>query len=145
MRIALGLFLVAAAAHAEGFEMVKALAGNWNVSEDGSSTKASFEVISRGNAVVQKSGFTAVYYPDNLTIGLMLFPDDGNAQRFRCEIKPNLLECALVEVSNAHVVDGHFRSVTISFQDKNTMVQKWMWQKKGWVPKPTELKFKRVQ
>jgi len=145
MRFALALFLCAAAAHAEGFDALKAMAGTWTATEEKSASKTTFEVVSSGNAVVQRSGFLAVYYPDNATVGLMLFPDEGNAQRFRCEAKPNKLECALVEVSNAHAANGHFRSVTITFVDKDTVVQKWMWQKPGWVPKATEVKLKRAR
>src|SRR5690349_9323366 len=44
------------------------LAGDWHAVESGQTFDAHFEVISRGAAVLQRSGFTALYYRDGGTL-----------------------------------------------------------------------------
>jgi hypothetical protein len=64
---------------ARAFERMKEIAGNWLAGD----LPVTFEVIERGNAIVQRGGLFAVWYPDGNTLAAMVFAEDGYHVRMR--------------------------------------------------------------
>src|SRR4051812_12528591 len=70
------------------YEAPKRLGGEWVVVEEGKRTRAKLEVAADGAALVQKSGFVAVFYPAGDRVAVSFFPNDGYQERLRCDDKP---------------------------------------------------------
>jgi len=64
---------------ARTFERMKELAGNWLAGD----RPVTFEVIERGNAIVQRGGLFVVWYPDGNTLAATVFAEEGYHVRMR--------------------------------------------------------------
>ena len=74
---------------AHAFERLSAIAGSWESTTDGATTTASYELVSRGSALVETwvtAGGTrtlTVYHPDHETVLLTHYCAQGNQARLR--------------------------------------------------------------
>jgi len=64
---------------ARTFERLKELAGNWTASD----LPVTFEVVDRGNAIVQRGGIFAVWHPDGNSLAATVFAEEGYHVRMR--------------------------------------------------------------
>ena len=131
MRTLALLLLFGSVAHADAFADLKSLAGTWTFTEEGRHGEATFELVAKGNALVQNSGFFATFYPEDAgTVGLTLLPDAGNAQRFRCA-GGAALECKLVDEPAARPGIPRFSAVRITRSSADELVERWTMDVKG--------------
>ena len=129
-----------------GMEKIRALVGAWTAGEAGKNSVASFELISKGKFVMQKSGFTGVFQQDGETILLTLFPDDGFQARYRStglEPGSSAMEFRLVDHTNwSPPASPPAKSFTFEITDANTARQVWQFTF-GDKPTPVPISLKR--
>ena len=122
------------------FERIKALAGTWEgKSSMGEKVAVKYEVTSAGSAVVE------TLFPDTLNEMVSVYDDeDGKlSMTHYCMLKnhPDMtLKSADENTINLDFADGqtfdptkepHMHSLSISFADKDSMVQKWTMYENG--------------
>lgn len=129
-----------------GMEKIRTLVGAWTAGEDGQSFEASFELISKGKFVMQKSGFTGVFQQDGESLLATLFPDDGYQARYRSiglEPGSNTMEFRLVDNTRwAPPASPPAKSFTLQITDANTAQEVWQFTF-GDKPTPIPISLKR--
>jgi hypothetical protein len=78
----------ASASRVPAYDALKRLAGEWVVVEEGKRTPAKLELAADGSALVQRTGFVAVFYPAGDRVAVSFFADEGYQERLRCDDKP---------------------------------------------------------
>ena len=112
------------------FENLKnRLVGSWTFLEDGKSYEATFEVVSHGNALLERnSGFIAVYHPDALSVLMTLYTRDGNQPRFRAADNRPLsdsIRFSFLDITNWTSDSEHINALEIVFKDRDHVIEKW--------------------
>jgi len=129
-----------------GMEKIRALVGAWTAGEAAKDSIASFELISKGKFVMQKSGFTGVFQQDGESILVTLFPDDGYQARYRStglEPGSSAMEFRLVDHTNwTPPASPPAKSFTFEIADSNTARQVWQFTF-GDKPTPVPISLKR--
>lgn len=114
------------------FDRLVALAGDWEAVEDGARSSARFAVIARGNALMQQSGFTAIYFRDGGTLMAALYPDDGHQARFRSvAFDEQALSFALEDATNLAPDAPHMVRFEMEWTSPDAIVQRWHWLENG--------------
>jgi hypothetical protein len=69
----------------QGFaRLCAAVAGSWTFEENHQTYTTTFEVVSHGQALLERNdGFIAVYHPDGDGVRMTLYTRDGNQPRLR--------------------------------------------------------------
>jgi hypothetical protein len=137
------------AATASVLATLKELEGAWQVVELGDTFPVTFEIASRGGALVQRSGFLGIWHADGDAIALALFPDDGYHARLRSRriaVAPDqslVLELATVDVGNVSPAMTVARSVTMTVSpNRDRIMQRWVF-RTGTKDDALELVFQR--
>jgi hypothetical protein len=109
-----------------------ALQGEWVATEDGKSSPAFFETAAKGTAVVQKSGYLAVFSLDGDALLANVFVDDGFSLRMRARGPKALTEKSIgfevVDVANkAAAASGTTDRLELELVDANHIVERWRW------------------
>jgi hypothetical protein len=115
---------------AAGFDRVKdRLIGIWAFIEDGKSYETTFELVSHGQALLERnSGYIAVYHPDGQSIAMTLYTRDGNQPRLRAAAPDQAAESitfAFADITNWKSGTEHVNGLEIVFKDPNHMIEKW--------------------
>ncbi|SRR5258706_11789101 len=138
-------FLLASVAPAHAaptaFDRLKALDGAWTALEGGQSFDARFETVARGAAVLQRSGFVAVFHPDGDALLVSLYPDDGYYPRLRATGAGPKLEFKQLDVANAKAAAGKSVSLTFELATPKRLVQTWTWHTPGAKDQVLEIVF----
>jgi hypothetical protein len=119
--------LDAGAPAARVFPRLKALSGPWLAGE----TSIIFEVLGKGTAVAQRSGFFVVWYVDGEALAGSLFPDDGYHAKLRStrisDTEELVIEMATVETGNVAPDAPLARSMTMTISPKDDRItQRWV-------------------
>jgi len=156
MRIVVLLALTACGvAHADPFEQMKALAGDWQADLPGfGQILDSIRLVSKGTAVEETLGTpgdneVSLYTRDGERLLLTHFcalTPDGHVARLETRAlqgSPGELVLTLVSLSNLHdTAAPHMRRVLITFVDRDHFTEKWTKTEKG-VDTVFDLKFSR--
>ncbi|HWO25527.1 MAG TPA: hypothetical protein VNO30_42600 [Kofleriaceae bacterium] len=128
------------------FQRMKELAGNWLAGD----VPVTFEVIDRGNAIVQRGGFFVVWHPDGNTLAAWVIADEGYHARLRStaidERPGGELEIELGPVDFGNIVPDEplARGLAMTLAPKNDRVtQRWSFGKNLDAP-PRELSLVRT-
>jgi hypothetical protein len=124
--------LVLAASPAQAaLDKVAAMAGEWTAREEGSDFAATFEPAAKGTAIVQRSGYLAVFSLDGDALMLTTFVDDGFSARLKAKGKglgDKLLVFELADVSNkAAASNGLADRMEMEWRDPDHAIQRWRW------------------
>jgi hypothetical protein len=113
---------------ARAFLRMKELAGNWLAGE----TPVTFEVIERGNAIVQRGGFFVVWHPDGNTLAAWVIGDEGYHVRLRSTAITDgpggelSIELAAVDTGNVVPDEPIARALAMTLAPNNDRItQRW--------------------
>jgi hypothetical protein len=108
-----------------------ALQGEWTAREEGKDHPATFETVAKGTALVQRSGYMAVYSLDGDALLATVWVDDGFSGRFRAKgkgLSDKVLVFELVELANrGAAANGYADRMEIELVDADHVVQRWRW------------------
>jgi len=133
-------------AGARAFLRMKELAGNWAAGE----APVTFEVIERGNAIVQRGGFFVVWHPDGNTLAAWVIGDEGYHARMRSTAITDgpggelSIELAAIDTGNVVPDEPIARALAVTLAPNNDrMTQRWSFGKNLDAP-PRELVLTRT-
>ena len=132
---------------AAAFDKLKTLAGEWEANTDQGKTRVIYEVISGGNAIVEREitekmpEMLTVYHLDGNRLLLTHYCAAGNQPRMEAraidaqtgELRFKFLDATNLSNANA----GHMHSVTLHLVDNNHLSSQWQFFENG-QPKFTE-------
>ncbi|HSK04021.1 MAG TPA: hypothetical protein VK932_22360 [Kofleriaceae bacterium] len=115
-------------AGARAFQRLKELAGNWLAGE----LPITFEVVERGNAMLQRGGFFVVWHPDGNTLAASVFAYEGYHARMRSTAIVDgpggelSIELAVVDTGNVVPDEPIARALAMTVAPNNDGVtQRW--------------------
>jgi hypothetical protein len=131
---------------ARAFLRMKELAGNWLAGE----VPVTFEVIDRGNAILQRGAFFVVWHPDGNTLAAWVIADEGYHTRMRSTSIDDgpggelTIELAAVDFGNVVPDEPLARGLAMTLAPSNDRVtQRWSFGKSLDAP-PRELVLLRT-
>ena len=125
-----------------GFDKLKSLVGEWQGKRaDGKAVVVTYQLVSGGHGIMERLEATGedemvtIYHPDADGLMLTHYCSAGNQPRMRARVPAGEirnLNFAFIDATNlAKPSDGHIHSLAISFQDKDQMMQVWIWRQDG--------------
>ena len=132
----------------DAFERLKALAGTWDITNDGAATgQGTYEVVSDGSVVLERAlGMTTTYYLDNDILMAVHYCSAHNQPRFAAvgQTSPANLIFEVVAVSGLNDPnDGHMAKLSLSFDGFDQFTQSWTWRENGTDDAPEVFTYKR--
>ena len=115
------------------FDVLKALVGEWQqVGMDGKGTVVSYELVAGGSALVERMDpgtdhlMVSVYHPDGAKVMMTHFCAEGNQPRMRGDGDAKSMSFTMIDITNLpKPTDGHMEGLTLTFKDKDHLVQEW--------------------
>jgi len=115
------------------FDALKALVGEWReVGKAGKGTVVSYELVAGGSALVERMdagtdhSMVSVYHPDGDKIMMTHYCAEGNQPRMRGEGDAKAMNFTMYDITNlASASAGHMEGLTLTFKDKDHLVQEW--------------------
>jgi hypothetical protein len=125
-----------------GFEKLKSLAGDWQgKGDDGQPFYVSYKIVSNGSALVEtlspasESAMITLYHLDGDSLIATHYCSIGNQPRMRAQSptgEVGSLNFTFIDATNlAKPTDSHMRSLTLTFKDKDHLVQTWTFRNNG--------------
>jgi hypothetical protein len=130
----------AAAPHA-GFDLMKSLAGTWEMkAEDGKVTTLTYTVVSDGTALMETmdtpgthAAMVTMYHPDGADLMLTHYCGAGNQPRMRCAKPAKVARSLAFEFMDAANMPtpatGHMHHLVVTLVDADHVTQEWTWKK----------------
>ena len=152
------LGLVAAPATAQSkaqatFDRLKTLAGEWEGSLAGATSRVSYRVISNGSVLEEtmKNGeedtMITIYHLDGDRLMVTHYCGAGNQPRMVAALDPktpNVVAFKFLDATNLSSPDaGHMRNLVVTLVDKDHLTQQWSWHEKGKDDRMELFKFTR--
>lgn len=141
--LALSVGTVAAESQGQvGFDKLKTLVGEWEgQAEDGTSGKASYQLISGGTALMEtltseaEPPMVTIYHVDDERVALTHYCTANNQPRLQTEPitgKPERLDFTFAGGTNLKSTKhAHINGLVVTFQDDDHFTQKWTWRESG--------------
>jgi hypothetical protein len=115
------------------FDVLKALVGEWQeVGKDGKGTVVSYELVAGGSALVERMdpgtdhSMVSVYHPDGAKVMMTHFCAEGNQPRMKGDGDAKSMSFTMIDITNLpKPTDGHMEGLTLTFKDKDHLVQEW--------------------
>jgi hypothetical protein len=105
------------------------LEGKWSFREDNQTYETTFELVSKGTAVLERNpGFTVLYYPDGAALMMTLFTEEGHQIRMRAapaDRKSSSIEFTFQDATNVAAGGDHMNGLTLLFKDETHIVERW--------------------
>jgi hypothetical protein len=125
-----------AAFAADGWDLLKSLAGDWDAKSSEGQTTMSYQVISNGSAVMETmkrpdgaSEMVTIYHRDGSALMATHYCSAGNQPRMRSEslaADGNRIVFRFQDVTNLSSPSAtHIRGITMTVTDKNHVTQEW--------------------
>ena len=152
------LGLVAAPATAQSkaqatFDRLKTLAGEWEGSLAGATSRVSYRVISNGSVLEEtmKNGeedtMITIYHLDGDRLMVTHYCGAGNQPRMVAALDPktpNVVAFKFLDATNLSSPDaGHMRNLVVTLVDKDHLTQQWSWHEKSKDDRMELFKFTR--
>lgn len=116
------------------FDFLRSLEGEWTAHRLGEGTEGHFDLISGGTAVMQRTGFVAIYYVDGDGLKMVLFPDEGYQAVLRSKGFEKVGEGPqvrfvfdFVSATNMPPNARRPRRVIFTRSDDDRLMQTWTW------------------
>ena len=115
------------------FDALKALVGEWReVGKGDKGTVVSYELVAGGSALLERMdpgtdhSMVSVYHPDGDKVMMTHYCAEGNQPRMRGEGDAKSLNFTMFDITNLPAVSaGHMEGLTLTFKDKDHLVQEW--------------------
>jgi hypothetical protein len=119
----------------QGFaRLCTALAGSWTFEENHQTHTTTFEVVSHGQALLERNdGFIAVYHADGDHVRMTLYTRDGNQPRLHSAdgLANGLAHFTFVDVTNLPAGGDHISGLTVLVKDHDHLVERWQFRHAG--------------
>jgi hypothetical protein len=120
---------------------MKSLAGEWTgKSSDGKPVTVSYALVSDGSALLEKIGMAhesdmvTVYHPDGDSLMMTHYCAAHNQPRMRAgKVSPESRNIVFDFVDATNLASpgaGHMHRLVLTFEDRDRIVQEWMWKEK---------------
>ncbi len=129
------LVLACGAAGADGWDLLKSLAGEWESNEaSGPPLRISYRVVSNGSAVIEsmdtKEGqMVTVYHRDGNALMATHYCNMGNQPRMRAESASGAggrIAFKFLDITNLKSADAiHIHGLTLMVPDKDHLIEEW--------------------
>ena len=139
---------------APAFEKLKSLAGHWEAATKIGTARATYEVVSGGNAVLEhlnvagKHAMITVYHLDHNRVLLTHYCDSGSQPRMQASginAKTNSIDFHFVDVTNLAAADAmHMHDVVIKLNGPNDIAENWTMFQDGKTGRTETFEFRRV-
>lgn len=134
----------------QGFNKLKLLAGNWELTDSSGHTHPiSYEVVSDGSALLEKHmGMVSVYHLDQDSIMMTHYCAAKNQPRMRVtdfSAADTTLDFNFVDITNLKPGDGHINHLTIKFISKDEVEEAWSYVDGSGATSTDVFKLKRSQ
>jgi pectate lyase len=152
----LGLAAAPAAAQSKAqasFDKLKTLAGNWEGTAGGATSKVSYRVISNGSVIEEtmKNGtedtMVTIYHLDGDRLMVTHYCGAGNQPRMVATPdpkSPNVVAFKFLDATNlSSTQEGHMRDLVLTMVDKDHITQQWTWHAQNKEEKMELFKFTR--
>lgn len=115
------------------FDALKALVGEWHeVGKGDKGTVVSYELVAGGSALVERMdagtdhSMVTVYHPDGAKVMMTHYCAEGNQPRMKGEGDAKSMTFTMYDITNlATASDGHMDGLTLTFKDKDHLLQEW--------------------
>ncbi len=114
------------------FDALKALVGEWReVGKGDKGTVISYELVAGGSALLERMdagtdhSMVSVYHPDGDKVMMTHYCAEGNQPRMRGEGDAKSINFTMFDITNPSASAGHMEGVTLTFKDKDHLVQEW--------------------
>ena len=135
------------------FDKLKTLAGDWEGTLGGLTSKVSYRVISNGSVLEEtmKSGkedtMVTIYHLDGDRLMVTHYCGAGNQPRMVAApdpSKPNVFAFKFLDATNlSSTQPGHMRDLVLTIVDKDNISQQWTWHAQNKEEKMELFKFAR--
>jgi hypothetical protein len=139
---------------AAGFEKLKPLVGEWEGTGPHGSTNISYQLVSGGSAIMEtlvptgEPSMVTMYHLNSDKLMMTHYCSIGNQPRMQAEVLDSEIKkinFTFVDVTNlANRAAGHMIGLTLTFDDKDHLMQVWTWREAG-KDKTTTFSFTRKQ
>jgi hypothetical protein len=113
------------------FDALKSLVGEWH-DVSGKGTVVIYELVAGGSALVERMdpgtdhSMMTVYYPDGAKVIMTHYCAEGNQPRMRGEGDAKSMKFTMYDITNLPTpASGHMDGLTLTFKDKDHLVQEW--------------------
>lgn len=139
----------------DGFEKLKSLVGTWKGKSPEGEVTLTYKLVSGGSTVMEvndsekhKDGMVSMYTLDGGKVMMTHYCSMGNQPRMKCtglSKDEKSLAFSFVDGGNMDAKkDAHMHALTITFKDKDTMVQNWTMRSPGKDEMHVEMEMTRV-